>query len=113
MSWHSEPAASRVSVTAHADHDGTKVRVAVDRTAALIPFAVMGLMAIIFWLLISAEEVESLGDLFLYLAIPAGGVAIARALWASSTRAIEERTTALLNAVSRSIAESSPDSGDE
>jgi hypothetical protein len=73
----------------------------------------MGLMAIIFWLLISAEEVESLGDLFLYLAIPAGGVAIARALWASSTRAIEERTTALLNAVSRSIAESSPDSGDE
>lgn len=113
MSWHSEPAASRVSVTAHADHDGTKVRLAVDRTAMFLPFAIMALMAMVFWLFVVAEEVESLGDVFLYLAIPGGGLAIARALWASSTRAIEERTNALLHAVSRSIAESSPDSDDE
>lgn len=113
MSWHSEPAASRVSVTAHADHEGTNVHVVVDRSTAFIPVAVMGLMAMIFWAFVMARDVESLVDLFLYLSPAAGGLAIARALWASSTRAIEERTTALLNAVRRSMAESSPDSDDE
>ena len=34
MSWYSEPDGSRISVTAHAEGDGTRVRVAVDRRLA-------------------------------------------------------------------------------
>jgi hypothetical protein len=101
MSWHSEPGATRVSVTAHSDHDGTTVRVAVDRTSLFIPFAVMASFVIlsVFWISVG----DSFSDLLELLVVPAGGLAVARALWASSSRAIEERTTALLDAVSRSL----------
>lgn len=113
MSWHSEPGATRVSVTAHSDHDGTTVRVGVDRTSGVIQFVILALMAIVAWSLMVVEDVESLGDLLEWFSLPAGGLAIGRVIWASSTRAIEERTTALLDAVSRSLADPGGESGDQ
>ena len=56
---------------------------------------------------------ETAGDLLEWLILPVGGLAIARAFWASSARAIEERTTALLDTVSRSLADPAGESGDE
>jgi hypothetical protein len=113
MSWHSEPGMNRVSVTAHSDPDGTTVRVGVDRTPVIMLFVTFALMAILAWSLIVVEDIESLGDLLEWLILPVGGLAIARALWASSTRAIEERTATLLDAVSRSLADPAGESGDE
>ncbi len=113
MSWHSEPGPGRVSVTAHSEDDGTTVRVAVDRTSVVLPFVLLVLMAIIAWFAIVAEDIESFGDLLGWLMASAGGLAIARAVWASSTRAIEARTTSLLEAVSRSLADSKSETGDE
>lgn len=113
MSWHSEPGARRVSVTAHSDRDGTEVRVGVDRTGAFFPFAILALMVIFSWFWFFTEDIESLSDLLILLTVPVGGLAIARSLWASSTRAIDGRTTALLNTVSRSLADSGGESGDE
>ena len=113
MSWHSEPGATRVSVIAHSNEDGTMVRVGVDRTSVIPPFVAFALMAIVAWSLGVVEDIESLGDLLEWLVLPAGGLVAARAFWASSTRAIEERTTALLDAVSRSVAGPERDSGAE
>lgn len=113
MSWHSEQGASKVSVTAHSDQDGTTVRVAVDRTQTFLQSAVFVLMLIFLWFWFNAEDVASLSDLIVLLGVPVGGLAAARALWASSTRAIEERATALLGTVSRSLADSSGESGAE
>lgn len=113
MSWHSEPGPSRVSVTAHSDDEVTTVRIGVDRTAVIIPFVVLVLMAVLGWFFLAMDDIESLGDLLEWLVLAAGGLAISRAAWAYSTRAIEARTTALLNAVSRPLADPEGESGDE
>ena len=113
MSWHSEPGPNRVSITAHSDDDVTTVRIGVDRTAVVIPFVVLVLMAVLGWLLVAMEDVQSLGDLLDWLVLAAGGLGISRAVWAYSTRAIEARTTALLNTVSRSLADPEGESDDE
>ena len=113
ISWHSEPGIQRVSVTAHSDQDGTTVRVGVDRTSMIVQVGIIVLMAIIGWVWVVLEDIQSLGDLLEWLLVSAGSLAIARAFWASSTRAIEERTTALLDTVSRSLADPAGESGDE
>jgi hypothetical protein len=113
MSWHSEPGMNRVSVTAHSDEEGTTVRLGVDRTPGIPLFLFIALMVILWWSWIVIEDVESLGDLLEWLILPVGGLAVARALWASSTRAIEGRTTALMDAVSRSLADPRGESGEE
>lgn len=106
ISWHSEPGPSRLSVTAHSDREGTGVRVAVDRTGIFFPFAIVALFLIVWWFLVAAEDVASLSDLFVLLGTPVAGLAVARALWVSSTRRLEERTIALLDVVGRSFADS-------
>jgi len=113
MSWHSEPGMNRLSVTAHSDQDGTTIHLDVDRTPGIMLFVTLALLAILGWSFIVIEDIESLGDLLEWLILPVGGLAIARALWASSTRAIEGRTTALLDAVIRSLADPRGESGDE
>ena len=113
MSWHSEPGMNRLSVTAHSDRDGTTVRIGVDRAPGVMLFVALALMAILAWSAIAMEDIESLGDLLEWLILAVGSLAIARALWASSTRAIQGRTTALLDAVSRSLADPGGESGDE
>lgn len=113
MSWHSEPGMNRLSLTAHSDRDGTTVRVGVDRAQGIMLFVTVALMAISAWSLIVIEDIESLGDLLEWLILPVGILAIARALWASSTRAIEGRTAALLDAVRRSLADPGGGADDE
>jgi hypothetical protein len=63
-------------------------------------------MLIVTWFFVFAEDVASLGDLFVLLGTPAAGLAVARALWTSSTRRLEERATGLLDVVGRSFAAS-------
>lgn len=113
ISWHSEPGASRLSVTAHSDPEGTDVRVAVDRTSMFLPFTVMASLLIVGWFFFFAEDVASLGDLFVLLGTPAAGLAVSRALWASSTRRLEERATGLLDVVGRSFAASAGEFDEE
>lgn len=113
MSWYSEPGPSRVSVTAHSDEDVTTVRIGVDRTAAVIPFVILVLIAVVGWFFVAMEDVQSLGDLLEWLVLAAGGLAISRAAWAHWTRAIEARTTALLDVVGRSLADPESEPGDE
>ena len=114
MSWNSEIEGSDTFVTAHTEGEGTRVLVSVDRRAALGRHAVLyGLGA--FWtFFISASAVSSEPSSWVLAAAVAGGgvgiLALARSRWASRMRGTREKVDALMEAVSRSLAESSGDS---
>ncbi len=109
----SEPDGSRISVTAHAEGDGTRVRVAVDRRLAFGTLAFLTQFVIVMSIWIGIESVDSYLDALALFGIPlVGGLAIARALWASSTRAIQERASALLDTLGQSLTDTDVESGE-
>ncbi len=113
MSWYSEPDGSRISVTAHAEGDGTRVRVAVDRRLAFGTLAFLTQFVIVMSIWIGIGSVDSYLDALALFGIPlVGGLAIARALWASSTRAIQERASALLDTLGQSLTDTDVESGE-
>ena len=112
MSWNSVGEASQVFVTAHAEAEGTRVRVAVDRRGALILTATFSLLAALIGpVVVTVLEPESVA---VSAAIIGGAVAgilgLGRAMWASTTRGIREKVDALMDTVSRSLAESGSES---
>ena len=112
MSWISVGAVSQVSVTAHAEGEGTRVRVAVDRGGALFLTATFSLMAAAIGpAVVTVLELESIAVSAAIISGAAAGVlGLARAMWASSTRGIREKVDALMDTVSRSLAESGSES---
>ena len=112
MSWNSVGEVSQVFVTAHAEGEGTRVRVAVDRRGALFLTATFSLLAAVIGpVVVTVLEPESVA---VSAAIIGGAVAgilgLGRAMWASTTRGIREKVDALMDTVSRSLAESGSES---
>ena len=99
-------------MTAHAEGEGTRVRIAVDRGGALILTAAFSLMAAAIGpAVVTVLELESIAVSAAIISGAAAGVlGLARAMWASSTRGIREKVDALMDTVSRSLAESGSES---
>lgn len=116
MSWNSVGEGSQIFVTAHAEGEGTRVRVTVDRHGGLIltaAFSVSGALAVgIIGVVVGASGVE---QSFLFGATVIGGgvagiLALARGAWASTSREIREKVDTLMDTASRSLEESGSES---
>ncbi len=112
MSWNSVGEVSQVFVTAHAEGGGTRVRVAVDRRGALILTATVNLFAaVIGGVVATVLDPESVAvSAAIIGGAVAGSLGLGRAMWASTTRGIREKVDALMDTVSRSLAESGGES---
>ncbi len=113
MSWNSVGAASQVFVTAHAEGEGTRVRVTVDRGGALAgTTAMVSLVSIVLGGVVATIlEPESVAvNAAIVGGAVAGSLGLGRAMWASTTRGIREKVDALMDTVSRSLAESGSES---
>ncbi len=112
MSWNSVGEVSQVFVTAHAEGGGTRVRVAVDRRGALILTATVNLFAaVIGGVVATVLDPESVAvSAAIIGGAVAGSLGLGRAMWASTTRGMREKVDALMDTVSRSLAESGSDS---
>jgi hypothetical protein len=111
MSWNSVGEGSQVYVTAHAEGEGTRVRVTVDRRDGLIltgTSSVLGALAVGIIGVVGASGVEQ--SVVFGATVIGGGVlgslALARAAWASTTRKFRGKVDAMMDTVSRSLAES-------
>ena len=116
MSWNSGGEGSQIFVTAHTEGEGTRVRVTVDRARVLIGtafisliggLAVAGMTGVIGVSLGVPEVAVRVGAL---LGGVVGSLALGRAVWVSTTRGIRAKVDALMDTVSRSLAESGSDS---
>ena len=111
MSWNSVGEGSQFLVTAHSEGEGTRVRVVVDRRGALSILATFSLlgalaMAIMLVLVFEVVELESVGLGWTLLGgAVAGTLALGRAIWASTTRGIRKKVNALMDTVTRSLAD--------
>ncbi len=115
MSWNSVGEGSQTFVTAHAEGEGTRVRVTVDRRSGLIltaTFSVLGALAVGIIGVVGASAVEQ--SVVFGATVIGGGVlgslAVARAAWASTTRGIREKMDTLMDTVTRSLAETGVES---
>ena len=107
--WNS--AGHQVLVSAHAEGDGTRVRVVVDRRASLAvtgALSVLGAFAFAVAVVASGEtgmlESVPLG-VSMIVAGAAGSLALGRAAWASSAREIRQRVGSLMDAVGPLLAQ--------
>ncbi len=112
MSWHSVGEGSQILATAHTEGAGTRVRVTVDRSGALVIMGVstvLGSLAVGLVTVIGLEALE-FGSFIGGWSILGGGVAgvlaIGRATWVSTTRRVREQMNVLMDTISRSLAES-------
>ena len=97
--WHAWYRANRLSVTAHADSQGTRVQVLLDRTAPMVNTVLVALVVIVLSISMLVEQVDSYPTLLALAAIPIGVLAAARAYWKSSTRSLREWSAVLRDAV--------------
>ena len=116
MSWNSGGEGSQIFVTAHTEGEGTRVRVTVDRARVLIGtafisliggLAVAGMTGVIGVSLGVPEVAVRVGSL---VGGVVGSLALGRAVWVSTTRGIRAKVDALMDTVSRSLAESGSES---
>lgn len=109
MSWHSVGEGSQVLVTAHTEGEGTRVRVMVDRRGGLAIIGTTSVIGAIFVGIVTLVGLEAL-DVGSYLvgwtilgSGLAGSLAVGRAVWASTTRKIRDKMSALMVTVSRAL----------
>ena len=113
MSWTSAGEGSQLLVTAHAEGDGTRVRVVVDRRAGLAltaTFSLLGTLAVGVMGAVAFKTfgIDSLGlQLSFLTATVTGGLAAGRALWVSTSRSLREKAGRLMETVSRALTEES------
>ena len=112
MSWHTVGEGSQVLVTAHADGDGTRVRLVIDRSGALVAvgtFTLLGTLAVAIATIVGFEVIElqsqALGWSVLGGAV-LGSLAVGRRVWASTSRTFRRRLDSLMDTVSRSLSAS-------
>ena len=106
MTWHDGGELEALSVTARPEEDGTSVSVVLDRRGTLGVVAMFSGMAMFFAVLFAAfalyPEAPALGYGGLIAGI--GGVlAVARGYWASSTRKVRERISAVMDAIGQTL----------
>ena len=111
VSWNSIGEGSQIFLTAHTEGEGTRVRIIVDRRGPLVAtvtFSLLGTLAVALVSVIGFEIIE-LGSVAVGLTLMgsgmAGVLALGRTVWASTTRGFREKADALMEAVSRSLAE--------
>ena len=102
FAWHGWIRGNRLTVTAHEDSQGTRLQVLLDRGMSRFRTVFWSLFAIVFPIWALAPSVDSWPDLLTLAAIPIGVLAAARAYWKSSTRSLQERIAALLDAARES-----------
>ena len=106
MTWHDGGETESLSITARPEEDGTAVSVALDRRGTLALVAVSSGIAMFFALLFSGSalyaEAPALGVAGGIVGI-GGALAAARAYWASSTRKVRERISAVVDTVGETL----------
>ena len=110
MTWHDGGDTESLSITARPEEDSTAVSVALDRRGTLAVVAMSSGLAMFFALLFSASaypEAPALG-IGAGIAGVGGAIAAARAYWASSTRKVRERISAVMDAVGETLGQSDP-----
>jgi hypothetical protein len=102
FAWHARYKGNPLSVTAHEDSRGTRVQILVERKGSMVRTLYFTIVAVVMtsWTLV--ESINTIPELLAWTAIPIGAVALARAHWKSSTRAIRERMAELASAVRES-----------
>ena len=109
MTWHDGGETESLSITARPEEDGTAVSVALDRRGTLAVVAMSSGLAMFFALLFSGSalypEAPALGIGAGIVGI-GGAIAAARAYWASSTRKVRERISAVMDAVGETLGQS-------
>jgi hypothetical protein len=109
VSWNTVGEGSRVMVTAHAEGDGTRVRIVADRAGALALTTVFsGLATLMAGIVVLVAGKSGAYDsvllgLTLFGGAGLGIAATARALWASSGRALRARVAALHDTIERTL----------
>lgn len=116
MSWHSVGEGSQMFATAHTEGDGTRVRVTVDRREGLVVIGtstLIGALAVGIATVVGLEVVEfasvPVGWALLGSGV-AGSLALGRAVWVSTTGRVRENMAALMDTISRSLAETDSES---
>lgn len=111
MTWNSVGGASKIYLSAHDEGEGTRVRLIVDRSGPFVATAVSSLLGALAVGAVSVVgfEIIELGSVPIGLALMGGGMAgvlaLGRTVWVSTTRQFREKADALMEAVSRSLAE--------
>jgi hypothetical protein len=106
MTWKAAADGDVLSVVARPDADSTSVSVVIDRRGTFVVASMVSALVMFFALLFSAfalaPEAPALG--IAGAAVGSGGVlALARSLWASSTRKARERIAIVMDAISQTI----------
>jgi hypothetical protein len=114
MVWHAREEFESLSVTAQAEEGGTSVTVRLDRRDTLAPMVALGVLGCIG----SATAAYALAtqvapELGVAAAVSGMGglLAIGRAYWASSTRRVRQRISAIMDAVGQVPAAVTPGTG--
>lgn len=102
MSWRAS--AGVVSVTTNTETGGTRVRVRIDRRASLVVITLLSLTVSLILASVAVDEAGSMLGLALAALLPA---ALGRSIWAYGARRAREKVEALVDAVGRSLAETS------
>lgn len=114
MTWHSGGEFETFSVTARPEEDGTSVSVVLDRRGTLGLVAPLSAAGMFLSFLAAAgfyDVVPALG-VGAGIAGMGGALAIARGYWASSTRKVRERISAVMDAIGETITQpETPPSG--
>lgn len=108
MTWHDGSALEALGVTARPEEDGTSVSIVLDRRGTLVPIVALSGMAMFLAVLFAAfalyPQAHALGYGGLIVGI--GGVfAAARGYWASSTRKVRERISAVMDTVGQALSQ--------
>ena len=106
MTWKAGGDGDVLSVTARPEADGTSVSVVIDRRGTFVLVGVVSGLAMFFAVLFSvfalAPESPALGAGGLVVGV--GGIlGLARRFWASSTRKAQERISAVMDTIGRTI----------
>lgn len=111
MSWHSVGEGSQFLVSAHAERDGARVRIVLDRRGGLAiigMFSGLGALATSIAVVV-AGEVGGLTSMPLGLSLIAGCVtgsfALGRAVWTATGRSFRAKADRLMDTVSRVLAD--------
>jgi hypothetical protein len=106
LTWESEGEPSQIHVTLRPGDDRTEVRVSVNRDAAFILTYFLSLTAGLVSAGVTGAVLDpptAAGGALLLGSGAAGGLAVARVLWARSTRVIRERVEHLLDSVTSAL----------
>jgi hypothetical protein len=106
MAWHDGGSVEALRVTAHPDEDSTAVSVALDRRGTFGLTAMFTGVAMLFALLFAGSALypeDPMQGLVGAIVAVAGPLAIARGYWASSTRRVRERMSAVMETIGKTL----------